>query len=222
MKTKALSLFILIVSLQASHAASKLKLGIRMSPAISFAGIRDKNNDDGITFSANGVSGRAILGPMAEFFLTDNVSFGTGLWYSPRNASFSAKIKALDKTFNYSINSQYLMLPVYFKFYTNPITSKMKLYFTLGATADIKIFEKRVDDEEASLGAGSPYFSYVDASLMLGAGVEFALNESSAFFVGVGYNRGLSNVINPIKNKESYNAFSIRQNLVSLDLGFKF
>lgn len=217
MKNKAFILVAFVLLGQASYAGMKLKLGLRLSPALSFAGVRDKDSDDGITYSSNGVAGRAILGPMAEFFMTDNVSFGTGLWYTPKNVSVKAKSDG--NSYSSSYNLQYLMIPVYLKFYTNPITPKMKLYFTLGATLDVKIAEKA--GENTSTGGGA-FFNPIDATLMLGTGVEFAMSESTAFFVGLGYNRGLLNVINPVNYRSSYDALSIRNNLVSLDLGFKF
>lgn len=219
MKNKAFILVTFVLLGQASYAGTKLKLGLRLSPAISFAGVRDKNNDDAFTYSSNGVAGRAILGPMAEFFMTDNVSFGTGLWYTPKSVSITTKAKSDGSTFSSTYNLQYLMIPIYLKFYTNPITPKMKLYFTLGATLDFKIAEKAGANTSTSGGA---FFNPIDATLMLGTGVEFAMSESTAFFVGLGYNRGLLNVINPVNYRSAYDALAIRNNLVSLDLGFKF
>lgn len=219
MKNKAFILVAFVLLSQASYAGMKLKLGLRLSPALSFAGVRDKDGDDAFAFSSNGVAGRAILGPMAEFFMTDNVSFGTGLWYTPKSVSFIAKSKSGNISGTSSYNLQYLMIPVYLKFYTNPITPKMKLYFTLGATLDVKIAEKAGANISTS---GGSFFNPIDASLMLGTGVEFALSESTAFFVGLGYNRGLLNVINPVNYRSSYDALAIRNNLVSLDLGVKF
>lgn len=219
MKNRAFILVAFVLLGQASYGGMKLKLGLRLSPAVSFAGIRDKDNNDAFSYSNNGVAGRAILGPLAEFFMTDNVSFGTGLWYTPKSVLLTAKMKSDGSTYSSSYNLQYLMIPVYLKFYTNPITPKMKLYFTLGATLDVKIAEKA--GANTNTGGGS-FFNPIDASLMLGTGVEFAISESNAFFVGLGYNRGLLNVINPVNYKSSYDALSIRNNLVSLDLGVKF
>lgn len=219
MKNKAFIIVAFVLLGQASYAGMKLKLGIRLSPAVSFAGVRDKDNDDALTYSSNGAAGRAIIGPMAEFFMSDNVSFGTGLWYTPKSVSLKTKLKSDGSTSSSSYNLQYLMIPVYLKFYTNPITPKMKLYFTLGATLDVKIAEKAGSNTSSSGGA---FFNPVDASLMLGTGVEFAVSESSSFFVGLGYNRGLLNVINPVNYRSAYDALAIRNNLVSLDLGFKF
>jgi hypothetical protein len=219
MKNKAFILAAFVLLCQASYAGTKLKLGLRLSPAVSFAGIRDKDNDDAFTYSSNGIAGRAILGPMAEIFMTDNASFGLGLWYTPKSVSLTAKSKSDGSTYSSSYNLQYLMVPVYLKFYTNPITPKMKLYFTLGATLDVKIAEKA--GANTSSGGGS-FFNPIDASLMVGAGTEFALSESTAFFVGLGYNRGLLNVINPVNYRSSYDALAIKNNLVSLDLGVKF
>ena len=219
MKNKVFIIVAFVLLGQAGYAGPKLKLGLRLSPSLSFAGIRDKDSDDGFTYSSNGVAGRGIVGPMAEFFMTDNASFGTGLWYAPKSVSISVKAKSDGSTSSSSYNLQYLMIPLYLKFYTNPITPKMKLYFTLGATMDVKIAEKA---DSKTTTSGGAFFNPIDTDLMLGAGVEFALSESTAFFVGLGYNRGLLNVINPVNYSSSYDAFSIRNNLVSLDLGFKF
>lgn len=219
MKKTAFVLVAFVLLGQASHAGMKLKLGLRLSPALSFAGVRDKESDDAMAYSSNGVAGRGIIGPMAEFFMTDNVSFGTGLWYVPKSVSVKAKLESDGSTYSSTYNLQYLAIPLYLKFYTNPITPKMKIYFTLGGTLDIKIAEKA--GSNTSSGDKS-FFNPIDTDLMLGTGVEFALTESTAFFVGLGYNRGLMNVINPVNYKSSYDALAIRNNLVSLDLGVKF
>jgi hypothetical protein len=211
MKNKAFILVAFVLLSEASYAGTKLKLGLRLSPTLSFAGVRDKDSDDDFTYSSNGVAGRAILGPMAEIFMTDNVSFGLGLWYTPKSVSLVAKAKSDGSTYSSSYNLQYLMVPVYLKFYTNPITPKMKLYFTLGGTLDVKIAEKAGANTSTT---DKSFFNPIDASVMLGAGVEFALSESTVFFVGPGYNRGLLNVINPVNAKSAYDALAIKNNLV--------
>jgi hypothetical protein len=127
------------------------------------------------------------------------------------------------------------MLPAYFKFYTNEIANDMRLYFTLGGTLDFKIVEKKVGDDPVGLKnviaekAGKPAFNFMDASFLMATGVEFNLKNVTNLFVGISYNRGLLNIINPFLEYDQngtktkpYQYLAIKNNLLSLDLGVKF
>jgi hypothetical protein len=174
-----------------------------------------------------------IIGPFADFAINDNVTFTTGIWYSPRAVFLSRSVNSISAKSQY--NLQYIMLPAYFKFYTNEIANDMRLYFTLGGTLDFKIAEKKVGDDNVGLkdpiavNEDKPLFNFMDASILMATGVEFNLKDVTNLFVGISYNRGLLNIINPFLkydiNGTSYKPadyLSIKNNLLSLDLGVKF
>jgi len=128
-------------------------------------------------------------------------------------------------------NLQYLQIPVALKLFTNEVAPDVKLYFVVGGTAGIKIQEKKISykDEtnlfiEPALGKG---YSFGDVGLLLGAGAEYRLGESTTLFGGLSYNRGLINVPSakgPLvwNNKDASGLYDLSLNQISLEMGIKF
>lgn len=233
MKKLLLSTLLLCNCTLIASAGDKIKLGIKLTPCLSFSKVTDKKGSDSADFSQNGSALRMIIGPFADFTLNDNVTFTTGLWYSPRAIFLSSTANGIINKSQY--NLQYLMVPGYFKFYTNEVAHDMRLYFTLGGTLDFKIAEKKVGDDNVGLKdplavkEGKPLFNFMDASIQMATGVEFNLKDVTNLFVGISYNRGLLNILNPFlkynHNGDSikpYEHLSIKNNMLSLDLGVKF
>ncbi len=232
---KSLVAFIMLLCLgKGVQAGDKLKLGIKINPVISFASVKDKDSKDGYSFNGQGSTFKFIIGPYIDYMINDNVYFSFGLWYSPRTVKMSVKttdILGNSYTGNSQYNLQYLMVPLYFKFYTNEISDGLKLYFTLGGSADFKIAEKNIGDKDEvglkdkALNEGKQLFSFIDAGLLMGAGVEYKLGSITTLYGGFSYNRGLTNIINPllsINGDKPYQHLSIKNNLVGIDLGVKF
>jgi hypothetical protein len=233
MKKYLLSFSLLIVACGFSTAGDGVKVGLKFSPAFSFASVRDKKDGDSMSLSKNGTQFRFVAGPVFEFRLTDNVWFTTGLWYSPRAVRINTN--TLHKNGYYvsgssQYNLQYLMVPLYFKFNTNEITSGLSIYFNLGGTVDFKIVEKSVGSDDAGLMLmaernNKSLFSVFDASLLLGTGVEYKLGDATILFAGLSYNRGLINTVNPLLESNGmklYQHVAIKNNLINIDLGIKF
>lgn len=216
-----------------SSSSRTTKLGFKFSPSVSYARVIDKDDKDGVEYKRNGSAFKMIVGPYVDFGLNDNVTFSTGIWYSPRSVLLSAKYKDAtggEVTNTSQYNLQYLMVPLYFKFYTNEITSGMKIYFTLGGSFDVKLVEKKSGDDNIGLltlakEEGRPLFNYIDASTLVGAGVEYNLKDIMTIFGGISYNRGLINTVNPlleINGNKPYQNIAIKNNMITLDLGVKF
>ncbi len=209
-----------------------IKVGLKVSPGISSARVMDKDSKDGFSYSANGSKVSLLLGPCFDFpILKNNVYFSTGVWFSLRSAQISAKGDSAGyPSGNSNYGLQYVMLPTYFKFYTNEIVDDVRLYFNLGATFDLKISEKSSGTDgtylmSAAHSDNKKLFAFGDASLLLGAGVEYKLG-SITLFSGLSYNRGLANVVNPFfktyGDHKLYQSLAIKNNLVNLDLGIQF
>ena len=97
--------------------------------------------------------------------------------------------------------------------------------------------ELRSKLSECAVFDGAP-FRPIDVSIILGAGTEYRIAESTTLFGGISYNRGLLNMITKYGAFDENNAFkrspsnitlanandrySIRIDMVSLDLGVKF
>ncbi|MBC7390232.1 MAG: PorT family protein [Opitutaceae bacterium] len=234
MKKSFIVIIVLLSLVKGVNAGDKLKLGIKVNPVISFAAVKDKDSKDGFSYNGEGSALRFIVGPYIDYMINDNVFFSFGLWYSPRTIKMSVKTTdalGFSHTGNSQYNLQYLMVPLYFKFYTNEISEGMKLYFTLGGTADFKIAEKNVGDKDEvglkdlASNEGKQLFSFIDGGLLIGAGVEFKLGTITTLYGGLSYNRGLTNIVNPLisnNGNKPYQHVAIKNNLIGIDLGVKF
>lgn len=238
MKKVFLSTLLLLSFQYAAFSGDKVKLGIKVSPVVSYASVKDNKSDD-FSFSSNGSTLKIVIGPYADFLINDNVSFTTGLWFSPRTVKLTLKytepLTKVQSSASSQYNLQYLMVPVFFKFNTNEVSDGLKIYFTLGGTVDFKIAEKYVGDDNIHLKdviaekEDKALFSYIDASLLAGAGVEYELGDVTTLYAGISYNRGLVNILNPFlsykigdETIKPYQQLSIKNNLIGLDLGIKF
>jgi hypothetical protein len=207
---------------------SQVKLGLRVAPNISF----NRTVSEGIfnNIENNGASIRFSAGPFADFFFADNYAFHTGLWYTVKRSAIRGNIATNGTTVPATslYNLQYLQIPAAIKLYTNEVAPDLRIYFLLGGTFDIKIAEKqknelnnflynaRDDDKRA--------YKPIDAGILLGAGLELLMGETTIFYGGINYNRGLINTLGGIE----YNGTKINNDLKlgnsysSLEIGIKF
>jgi hypothetical protein len=68
-------------------------------------------------------------------------------------------------------------------------------------------------------------FKPIDAGILLGAGAELIMGESTAVFGGLNYNRGLVNSVGAVKLPDGTkvnNDLTIRNSYISLEIGIKF
>lgn len=225
---KTILLFFLVLFFAQTYG-QKVRLGLRFGPGIAFARITEKQKIDTLTFKANGVGVRFFAGPEINFILGNNYVFTTGLWYMSKKADITLKQYDIKQLFNL----QYLQLPATMKLYTNEIAVDTKLYFQFGATADIKLQQKLLNN---------PTFDYVNKfkfynfSALLGAGVQFQMGQNTYIFGGVTYQRGLMNSIVVNRNFQTTDAqgnpvtltlpdkkaIQLKTDLLSLDLGIRF
>ena len=212
-------IFILLAFFVSSHHLfSQVKIGINLSPAIGYSRVALNSDEKGLDVSSNGAGIGFIAGPELSFYLgkNQNYSIATGIWYSVKKASYKTtyKVASGDTNVTSNYNLQYLQLPLTFKLYTNEIATDMKLYFQLGSSLDIKIGGKEVGKKIKDTDRFKP----VDASVILGAGVRYALGENTAFLIGLRYTRGF---INSVKSDEA-DKFKINNDMISLDFGIQF
>ena len=119
-------------------------------------------------------------------------------------------------------NLQYLQIPLTVKMYANNIGPDLRGYIQCGGLLDIKLAEKALDPTTNALykfaNAGGSYqrqYGFMDFGVLLGAGVQYKINNVNAVNVGLSYQRGLVNVFRA-------DELESRNNTVALELGFKF
>ena len=206
-------IFVLVIFIGSTQAFSQAKVGLQLSPTISSSRIETQSNT--YSLKSDGAQLKFKFGLIADFMLADNYYFSTGLLYVPKQVTLIATEEPNLRTLTEEYNLQYLQIPLTMKLYTNEITLDTRLFFNIGATAELAISEKFDIDNEV-IGD----YKLFDSSLLLGAGVERNIGVNTAVYIAVVYNRGL---INPIANALDIGQKIILKNdMLSLDLGIKF
>ena len=203
-----------------------IEMSIRVAPSL------DLNTAGGFGtyagFQDNGAGVRMSIGPTLDyFFFKDRYALSTGLWYTIKRSGFQmpgsfGETRPLSGTpFKESIyNLQYLQVPATVKLLANNIAPNVRLYLQTGGLLSLKLAEKALQTERNGLyqaegGGDRRQYGFGDIELLLGTGVQYKINQTNAFNIGVTYQRGLVNVARA-------NQLISKSRVVSLDLGFKF
>ncbi|MDQ6472243.1 porin family protein [Flavobacterium sp. LHD-80] len=151
------------------------------------------------------------VGGFAEFKFSDKFAIQPELLYSLQGAKFDEKGDSY--TYKENIHASYLNIPVMARYYV-----VNKLSIEAGPQIGFLLSAK---DKWESLENGEKYtgkenikdsFKSVDFGLNIGAGYDFTENVSA----GIRYNFGLSNI------SDFEDAGKIHNNVISLNLGYKF
>lgn len=209
-----LTLLLLIVGLNVAQAQTKL--GLKFSPTASLN--RISNQSDTLDFSDDGAAIRFLFGLSADVALSDTYSFSTGVIYTPKHVSFAA---VGENGGSYLVGLEeyrlhYLMVPISLRLYTNEIQPDAKLYFQIGVTGEVKIYDEPIDERYI----GIKKFNLFNASAMLGLGLEYKVGLNTILIGGFSYYRGLVNALNetiPIDDE-----LIIKNDMISFDIGVKF
>ncbi|MFD2573658.1 PorT family protein [Spirosoma soli] len=203
-----------------------IEMGIRFAPSLDLNTAEGTGNYAG--FRDNGAGVRMSVGPTLDyFFFKDRYSFSTGLWYTIKRSGFQMPASfgetrwspgAPEKESIY--NLQYLQLPATVKLFANNIAPGIRLYVQTGGLLSLKLAEKALQQERNGLymaesGGDRRQYSFGDIELLLGTGVQYKINQTNAFNLGVSYQRGLLNVARGSQ-------LVSKNRVVSLDFGFKF
>lgn len=203
-----------------------IEMGIRFAPSLDVNTAAGTGSYAG--FRNNGAGVRMSVGPTLDYFFFKNrYAFSTGLWYTIKRSGFQ-----MPGTFGSSqwnpgapekesiYNLQYLQIPATVKLFANNIAPNMRLYVQTGGLFSIKLAERALEQARNGLytaesGGSRRQYGFADVELLLGAGVQYKINQNNAFNVGMSYQRGLINVM---RSSE----LTSKNRVVSLELGFKF
>lgn len=204
---------LLIVSILAFTlpAYSQFKIGLQVSPSLSFNRVRDEAPAN---FSSSGIGGRIIAGIITDYNFQENYFVSSGLFFIPKRVGFreegTNQIKEIHRL-------HYLQIPATLKLFTNEVALDTRIYFQVGLTADVKILEDNISDQVEYIEDFRP----VDSSVLVGAGAEYRFGYNTIVFGGLTYRRGLANVIRNYR-VSSAEGLIIKNDMLSLDLGIKF
>jgi len=203
-------------------AFSQHRVGLKFSPTLSFN--RIDSDAETFNYSSNGIGTRFILGPTFDYFLGENYYISTGLFYAPKRAGITAiqnlppTSSAPSRRVDEIYNLQYLQIPATIKLYTNELALDTRLYFQLGGLLDIKISDRAAQVDEVLIDRFRPY----DFSALLGTGVEYRIGVNTVLYGGISYIRGLLNVATRQTENPSFERFTLKNDLIALDLGIMF
>ncbi len=206
-------IFLLVILFGSIDAFTQVKIGLQLSPSISSN--RIESQSDQFSIKNDGSKLKFKFGIVADFPLADNYYFSTGLLYTTKRVGVTAVETLSGTSISEEYDLQYLQIPLTMKLYTNEIVLDTRLFFNLGANAEIAISEKFNKDNVIIED-----FKLFDTSLVLGAGVERKMGANTAVYVAIMYNRGL---INPISTSMDIDEkILLKNDMIGLDLGIKF
>ena len=216
----------------------KLKIGFKFSPGFIINYVDASKNFK--TFASNGANVRLSLGPVVDMYITDKYAFSTGLWYTVKSVNYTMHGSFYDNELfkttpltaeeirgtQANFNLQYLQVPITMKIFSDQILQDTPLFLQFGGTLDLKIAEKAMDKPrnalfqyQERLASSQSIFGLGDVGLLLGIGGEKSLNRGGdAFFFGIQYQRGLSE----INRDRSFGDLVTKNGAFYLDFGVKF
>ena len=210
MKTFFCIVLAYLLGLHEPAFSQSVKLGIKLSPTIIFN--RFVSHSDSIAINNTQNDKRFTFGLTADFGLTDNYFFSTGVLYSLRKVTFAAVNLNSGESDTEQYSLEYIELPLTLKLYTNDIGVDSKIYFQPGFTLDFLVNWKGINKNDNRVNG----FYFFDSSFYIGAGLEKMLGVTTAFFAGLFYQRGLVDIAN--KNDD----ITLKNDLLGLDLGLRF
>jgi len=209
--------------LMTSAAFAQWEIGLKLTPSIAGNRVVAPDNFNFKNLNAKTHFGGGVI---ADYFFTENYAFSTGLIYNARGAGVSynytpatgARLQGSDE---FSI--QYLEIPVTLKLYTNDIATDTKVYFQAGGSLDPRISAKVNNDKlDANDNKNTKHFNFMDISVLIGAGAEKQVGESTKVFGGLSYHRGLADIDNYYEDQFGTKNIEIKNSYFALDLGLKF
>ena len=204
-----------------------IEMSLRFAPNAAVNVVEGAGNYQG--FAPNGTALRPSVGVSLDyFFFKDRYAFSSGLWYTIKRMGYRIPGSYGETRWNPGApvkegvyNLQYVQVPLTVKMFANNLFPTLRLYIQTGGVLDVKLAEKPLNQstnayyQVAQRDGTKRQFGFADAAWLLGGGIQHRLNGTNALNIGVIYQRGLLDVARP-------NDLTVRNRMVSLELGFKF
>ena len=154
------------------------------------------------------------FGLEADFMLSENYAFSTGLIFSPKRAGYTIQpIGGATYTEDYKVH--YLQLPVTLKLFTSELQPDLKAFFQLGFKGEIKLFDEPIKEEYTLIDE----FKFYDCSFTAGVGVEYGAGVNTVLYGGIFYDHGLVDIV---KSSQASNTLITKMKMLDLRVGLKF
>jgi hypothetical protein len=229
-----------------------IKVGLKFAPAVNIATVKDKDGTpssiryqaDGFTQKQENASG-GIIGITLEYGLSDHLGLHTGLWFAMKNYHISNQDGNYYGTSRY--NTTYLQIPLVFKYTSNEVIDKLKIYVALGPVIELKMSEKLKGGDGAHYwnmsrnytwldgtrgrnadGKEVKLFNPLDISIYFAGGATYEVIDNLDLYLGLVMNKGLLNQVNPklrfddAAQTKVNTDISIRSFLVGVEFGLAY
>ncbi|MBK7885704.1 MAG: PorT family protein [Chitinophagaceae bacterium] len=200
----------------------KIRIGFKLDPGISWLGPKEK------FVSKDGSQVSISYGFMADFIIDPNYAIASGLQIThgggklryQNDKGLFENGQSADENL-YKVSLQYLEIPLALKLKTNPIGNLTYwgqfgtyLGVNIGARLDATVDGQPEITKEKITGHIVP----INGGLLLGAGIEYPLNDKTTLSLGLGFQNGFVDVT---RNK-SWNDAKVILNNFSLRAGVYF
>jgi Outer membrane protein beta-barrel domain len=212
--------YILLVGIFLSTAATHAqgKLGITLSPGLSFNRVYTSPNNAG--FSRGDVAFGLKLGAIYDYPIKEYCYVSTGLLYTAQHVAIKNEKVSPDVLEAHAL--RYLQLPMLIKLYTSELMLDTRIYVAIGALGQIKINDRNTELQANRNKSFIEGFRRWGLAGFLGVGVEYNISLSTSVFAGIGYQHGLSSVIDKQAQNLSSSQVMCYSDLFCIDLGVRF
>lgn len=201
----------MVISISSQAQQKPFKFGFKLSPAVSWLSPDAKNyegNGSDFTFSWGLIADITL---MENYYLATgfNVSYFGGKLKYPHIATEESSGIPMDYTgeMQRDYNLRYIEVPMALKMKTNELAKNLKFFGQIGINTGFNIRAK-ANDEFSGTNTLTGKYSYaenkldikeettlVKASLLVGAGTEYVIDESVSVVIGINFNNGFTNVL---------------------------
>lgn len=232
MKKTALTLLtfaifaLLTVPLSLKAQYKSIAMGVKLAPDLGWLKVEEEN------YKTEGIVPGLNWGLITDFYFAENYSFSTGFSVSFHNGKISypdirsGAIGVLNRKYRL----KYLDVPLMVKMKTNDI-GKFRIYGQIGLQPGVRLSSKAKD----TFRAASPVFTDVKewhnidkqttlfrASMVVGAGIEYPIDKSTALVAGINFINGLTNVLKGDNSVDASVSHRAVPNAFELNLGIIF
>jgi len=179
---------------ESTYQYKPVSLGITVSPSLSWLRYGD---DDG--YESTSKFGFAY-GLAADFGISENYYFATGLWINTLNSEVNGGSGATGDTRKYRL--QYAEIPLSVKLKSTQRYFR-SYYGQFGFTTSFKLSGRESVDggRSASMGSGA---NFLRLGLLIGGGVEWQLDHNLTLATGLSFNNGFTRAVKRGEPKNSY------------------
>lgn len=204
-------LVLMTISLSSQAQQKPFKFGFKLSPAISWLSPDAKNYETGgsdFSFSWGLIADITL---MENYYLATgfNVSYFGGKLKYPHMATLETNGTPMNYTgeMQRTYNIRYIEIPLALKMKTNELAKNLKFFGQIGINTGFNIRAKANDEFSGNnpiTGKDSYSENKVDikdettlvkASLLVGAGTEYVIDESVSVVIGINFNNGFTNIL---------------------------